>query len=51
MQLLSLQDMVKDYEKITGESISFDGFFFDDDFHDKHGTHFKFLKRTADSIK
>lgn len=43
MKLSSLQEMIKDYERITGESISFEGFFFDDDLHDRHGTHFKFF--------
>lgn len=27
MKLSSLQEMIKDYERITGESISFEGFF------------------------
>lgn len=43
MKLSSLQEMIKNYERITGESISFEGFFFDDDLHDKQGTHFKFF--------
>ena len=35
MKTDSLQDMVKDYERRTGEKVSFDGFFFDE------GNHFR----------
>ncbi len=43
MKLSSLQEMVKDYEKITGESVDLTVFFFDDDFHDKRNRHLKYF--------
>lgn len=47
MKLDSLKDMVRDYERITGESVNLDGLFFDGDFHDKYGTHLMFFPNTG----
>lgn len=47
MKLDSLKDMVRDYERITGESVDLDGLFFDGDFHDKYGTHLMFFRIRA----
>jgi len=38
---MNLQEMVQKYEKITGETVSFDNFFFDGDYHNKDNLHFK----------
>nr|DAN60907.1 MAG TPA: hypothetical protein [Caudoviricetes sp.] len=45
MKTNSLQEMVKDYERRTGEKVSFDGFFFDEGNHyrDNHNVHFQFF--------
>ena len=39
--------MIKDYERITGESLSFEGFFFDEDCHDKRNRHLKYFPDTG----
>ena len=48
MQLDSLEHMIKDYERRTGERISLEGFYFDENnnYKDKYNYYFKwFLMR------
>ncbi len=43
MKSHDLFEMVDDYQKITGETIDFNGFFFDGDLHDGQNKHFRFF--------
>ena len=45
MKLDSLESMVKDYERRTGEKVSFDGFYFDEqgNYKDGYNYYFKFF--------
>lgn len=45
MKTKTLESMVKDYERRTGERVSFDGFYFNEqnNFKDKYNEHFQFF--------
>lgn len=43
MKLGSLKDMIKDYERRTGETVDLSGFYWDGDYHDDYNEHFKFF--------
>ncbi len=45
MQLESLESMIKDYERRTGERVSLEGFYFDENnnYKDKYNYYFKWF--------